>query len=65
MACNFFNLFTIIIIFFRCLEWDGFHVYIGGHNGILYLWDLEKFMLMKELNAHTGTYYENIIFFFE
>ncbi|XP_050527638.1 protein FAN-like isoform X2 [Daktulosphaira vitifoliae] len=38
----------------KCFAWDGYHLYIGGQNGILYLWDLEKFMLIKEIETHKG-----------
>ncbi|XP_050438205.1 protein FAN-like [Adelges cooleyi] len=38
----------------KCLTWDGYHVYIGDQNGTLYFWDLEKFLLVKEIHAHDG-----------
>ncbi|VVC46047.1 Hypothetical protein CINCED_3A020452 [Cinara cedri] len=38
----------------KSLAWDGYHIFIGGQNGILYLWDLEKFKLINKIKAHSG-----------
>lgn len=46
--------FIVLIYFGRSLAWDGYHVFVGGQNGILYLWDLETFELINEIKAHSG-----------
>ncbi|XP_060859009.1 protein FAN-like isoform X1 [Metopolophium dirhodum] len=38
----------------KTLAWDGYHVFVGGENGILYLWDLEKFELINKVQTHSG-----------
>lgn len=55
-------LFNVIMIklkmyFDRSLAWDGYHVLVGGQNGIMYLWDLEKFELINEVQTHSGKYF--------
>lgn len=47
-------LLKLFLFFCRSLAWDGYHVFIGGKNGILYLWDLERFELIHEIKAHSG-----------
>lgn len=42
------------MISYRTLAWDGYHVFVGGENGILYLWDLEKFELINKVQTHPG-----------
>lgn len=44
------------MVFFRSLAWDGYHVFVGGENGVLYLWDLKTFKQIDEIQAHAGKY---------
>lgn len=54
-----YTIFHFKIFVGRSLAWDGYHVLVGGQNGILYLWDLEKFKLIYEVQTHTGKYFKS------
>ncbi|XP_067007294.2 protein FAN isoform X2 [Anabrus simplex] len=38
----------------RCLAWDGLTLLLGGSLGTLYIWDLVKVELLKQIQAHAG-----------